>query len=301
VRSEPATLAEFATAMAVLVRACSPILSPRTLVIVPRQGDSPPAPAPPGISARPWPKPSDPPPRLRGQRTVDRRGKDPPRGLRPVRHLRGGGRALPLPPSGPDGRGEGGAMKGVFERLRVGRGHPRGGVPAAHQVAFCHARGRRPTNGWKLRGQCPAPRRPVNWYWATPSPVALVTLVVAATVAGRSEWSREFMGNRRKPESGPISDRRGSRVQQPEVRGRAVGIRKTVGMMRALRYWLATAVQLAMAGETATAQSKGLDPSTRMCSWSCTLRRAATRALRPRRSSARWPRRTAESYRSPSM
>ena len=34
----------------------------------------------------------------------DRRGKDPPRGLRPVQHLREGGRTLPLPPSGLDGR-----------------------------------------------------------------------------------------------------------------------------------------------------------------------------------------------------
>ena len=32
---------------------------------------------------------------------ADRRGKDPPRGLRPVQYMRGGGRTLPLPPSGP--------------------------------------------------------------------------------------------------------------------------------------------------------------------------------------------------------
>ena len=31
-------------------------------------------------------------------------GQDPPRGLRPVQHLRGGGRTLPLPPSGSDDR-----------------------------------------------------------------------------------------------------------------------------------------------------------------------------------------------------
>src|SRR5262245_31057020 len=40
---------------------------------------------------------------------------------------------------------------------------------------------------WQLRGRCPAPRRPVNWSWATSSFVGHVTPVVAAAVPGRSE------------------------------------------------------------------------------------------------------------------
>ena len=46
---------------------------------------------------------------------ADRRGKDPPRGLRPVQHLRGGGRTLPLPPSRPDDRAGRREMKALLE------------------------------------------------------------------------------------------------------------------------------------------------------------------------------------------
>ncbi len=46
---------------------------------------------------------------------LDRRWKDPPRGLRPVQHVRGGGRTLPLPPPGPVGRAGSCEMRATLE------------------------------------------------------------------------------------------------------------------------------------------------------------------------------------------
>jgi hypothetical protein len=68
-----------------------------------------------GATGRPARVGRGPAPGLRGQGSFDGRGKDPPRGLRLVQHVRGRGRTVSLPPSGPYGRAGRCEMRAALE------------------------------------------------------------------------------------------------------------------------------------------------------------------------------------------